>query len=120
MATKQPPQTTEASTQETQPDNATRGARILKWGLLASPCAVKVSEPPRVGNFGKLDVPLLIDNQRFILPLSQKSPDFERLSFAFGTPDKWMGCTVQVSDGKMLKQVSIVPIANPDGTPARA
>lgn len=108
-----PQSTPEASTQETM--SGTKGRRILKWGLLASPCVVPIDGKPKLGNFGKLDVPLEIDGQRFILPLSPQNPEYESMLVAFGEPGNWEGCSVQVSDGKMLKQVSIVPIAGRDG-----
>ena len=103
--------------QTATPQTPTKGARILKYGLLASACTVQVSGPAAIGNYGKFDLPLIIDGQRFILPLSPQSPDFVALSNAFGEPATWQGCHVQVSDGKMLKQVSVRPIADAQGHP---
>lgn len=105
--------------QGTTAPTGTKGRRILKHGMLAAPSAVKIDGVPAIGNFGKLDVPLVIDGQRFLLPLSQQNPEHEALLQAFGDYARWNGATVRVSDGKMLKQVSIVPVADANGKPAQ-
>lgn len=105
--------TTETNTQ----NNTQMRGRILKHGMLAAPSAVRVRGVSPSRFEGKLDVGLVLDGQDFILSLSTKSPDFEALTTAFGDPSEWTGCTVLVSDGKVLKQVNVRPIADAKGKP---
>lgn len=100
---------------ETQTTTKAKGPRILKHGILAAPCAVPITGPCRIGNYGKMDLPFDLDGQHFILPISLENPQYAALVAAFGEPATWTGATVQVSDGKMLKNVSVVPIANQKG-----
>jgi len=102
---------------ETGATSAGKQPRILKFGLLAAPAAVKATGPCVLGRFGKMEIPLDIDGQRFILPIAPNNPQYEACRVAFGEPDTWAGCTFQVSDGKMLKQVNVVPIADAKGRP---
>lgn len=109
---------TEQKTTEQKPNTgATRGRRILKFGLLASDCTVSIDGPVKAGQYGKMDVPLTIDGQRFILPMSPQHPQFQVLQAAFGADGEWTGCTVRIADGKMLKQVNVSPVADADGKP---
>lgn len=110
---------TNETTQDAKNENAAgqKGARYLKHGTLVGPCAVKITAAPVLGNFGKMDVALAIEGQRFILSLTPKSPPYEALVAAFGEESKWVGATVQVSDSKMIKQVNVVPIADAKGRP---
>lgn len=100
---------------ETQ--NQKKGARILKHGLLASPTSATITGPAVIGNFGKYDVPFDLEGQRFILPMSANNPEFVALREAFGEPSEWEGCTVALSDGKILRQVSIRPVADANQKP---
>lgn len=113
--------TTTDNTQDNTNDNtagAMRG-RILKHGMLAAPSAVPVRGVSPSRFEGKVDVGLTLDGQPFVLSLSTKSPDYDALQKAFGTHDRWTGCTVAISDGKVLKNVNIRPVADAKGRPVQ-
>lgn len=92
--------------------------RILKFGMLASGCTVPISGPVTIGNYGKYDVPFTLDGQRFVLPVSPQNPEWTALQVAFGDdPATWAGNSIRVSDGTMIRNVRIVPVATRDGKP---
>jgi len=92
--------------------------RILKFGILAQPATVPISGPVVLGGFDKMDVPFVLDGQRFVLPVSPKNPEWDALRIAFGNnPAEWTGHVVRVADGAMIRNVSIAPIRTRDGQP---
>jgi hypothetical protein len=107
--------TNETGTEQPQ---AAKGPRILKHGLLAAPANVAITGAPSIGRFGKLEIPLDLDGQKFILPIAETNPELDALRLKFGSDmATWVGCRVMVADGKVLKQVTVRPIADAKGRP---
>lgn len=93
--------------------------RILTFGLLAGGSAtVALMGPPTpdTKGFGKMELPVNLDGQRFIIPVPVKAPQWERLLQAFGDNfNAWTGAQIKVSDGRVLKQINVEPVADAKG-----